>query len=550
MAAVRSPIAENTADSIFAPAPSYVVTTISDIAPGAAANCLTDGPSGGTGGSCSLRDALAAANLEGGGTITFDEIVFAASQPASARTITLGSAGTLNIPSNTAILGATAGSATNLVTVNGNNLFTVFTVDAGATATISGLTITNGNAGSGSGGAIFNSNDSTITMSNDTLSGNTASNGGGIYNNGTLTVSNSTLSGNTASDDGGGIYNEGATTVSNSTLSGNTASDGGGIFSSGSSTVILTNTIAAGNSQSSGGDCDGCGTQDSYNLISTSDNIIDLLLSPLQSNGISATLQTMMPLPGSPAIQAGDPSQLPAGTTIDERGFPRQTNSKLDLGAVQTNYTAVLLEQQPTDSLTYLTFFVPVTVEVLEINTNLVSPNNTDAVNVVPVTLTFSGGSSEISGTLTQTTSGGVATFNDLSISTVGTNYTLATNISVTPTFALSATSGTFNVTPNTITTLGTASQNAGNSYGQPVTLIAYVDTISPGSFGPPAFGSVTFYEGGTVLGTATLSPTTSSSSAAQFVWTARPLGQDTLTATYTGNPGLWAATVRLPRSR
>ena len=35
-----------------------------------------------------------------------------------------------------------------------------------------------------------------LTVSTSTLSGNSASNGGGIYNTGTLTVSSSTLSGN------------------------------------------------------------------------------------------------------------------------------------------------------------------------------------------------------------------------------------------------------------------------------------------------------------------------------------------------------------------
>ena len=45
-----------------------------------------------------------------------------------------------------------------------------------------------------------------LTISNGFKPGGS---GGGIYNNGgTLTVSNSTLSGNSADGDGGGIYNE------------------------------------------------------------------------------------------------------------------------------------------------------------------------------------------------------------------------------------------------------------------------------------------------------------------------------------------------------
>src|ERR1039457_2959224 len=42
----------------------------------------------------------------------------------------------------------------------------------------------------------------------------------------------------------------------------------------------------------------------------------------LQYNGIGATLQTMIPLPGSVAICAGKQSNIPTGATTDERGYP------------------------------------------------------------------------------------------------------------------------------------------------------------------------------------------------------------------------------------
>ena len=56
---------------------------------------------------------------------------------------------------------------------------------------------------------------------------------GGFYNNGRLSVSNSTISNNTASDyggDGGGIYNDhsGTVSVSKSTISNNLAYGGDG----------------------------------------------------------------------------------------------------------------------------------------------------------------------------------------------------------------------------------------------------------------------------------------------------------------------------------
>ena len=59
----------------------------------------------------------------------------------------------------------------------------MFQVDAGVTASLSGLTITGGNAGSG--GGLFN--DGTVTLTDATVSGNSAANsGGGLTNLGGL----------------------------------------------------------------------------------------------------------------------------------------------------------------------------------------------------------------------------------------------------------------------------------------------------------------------------------------------------------------------------
>jgi hypothetical protein len=79
------------------------------------------------------------------------------------------------------------------------------------TLTVSGSTLSNNTAGdpygdTGIGGAIYSGYKATATVTASTLSANSASSGGGVYNNGTLTVSGSTVSGNTA-DQGGGIYN-------------------------------------------------------------------------------------------------------------------------------------------------------------------------------------------------------------------------------------------------------------------------------------------------------------------------------------------------------
>src|SRR5262249_44190965 len=116
-----------TSNGITVSIPGLVVTSTADSGPG------------------TLRAVLATAAADGSANITFDPTVFATPQ-----TITLTS-GTLNIPSNTTITGATSGSGaslTDLVTVSGggsSSNFPVFTVNLGITgASITNLTIANG----------------------------------------------------------------------------------------------------------------------------------------------------------------------------------------------------------------------------------------------------------------------------------------------------------------------------------------------------------------------------------------------------------------------
>jgi hypothetical protein len=148
----------------------------------------------------------------------------------------------------------------SLVTASGNNSVTDFSIANGALVTLNGVTITAGNTAS-NGGGIYN-NGGILTVVNTTFGGNTAgADGGGIYNNsGTLTVvnttfGNSTFGGNTAGADGGGIYNNGGIlTVVNTIFEGNTAgADGGGIYNN-SGMVTLTNTTFLNNSAIFGND--------------------------------------------------------------------------------------------------------------------------------------------------------------------------------------------------------------------------------------------------------------------------------------------------------
>jgi hypothetical protein len=155
---------------------------------------------------------------------------------------------------------------------------------------------------------------------------------GAIYaDSGSVTITNSTITANTASQ-GGGVYRGVATLqVVHSTISGNVTTGGNGsgpgIFGN---IAYLQNTIVAGNTGSNK-DIDGVITTGAFNLIGG-----DPKLGPLQDNG--GPTPTMALLPGSPAIDAGDNTNAPEW---DQRGpgFPRIVNGTLDIGAFEVQPT-------------------------------------------------------------------------------------------------------------------------------------------------------------------------------------------------------------------
>ncbi|HEX4131744.1 MAG TPA: choice-of-anchor Q domain-containing protein [Pirellulales bacterium] len=191
----------------------------------------------------SLRDAIATANADAHNG-TSDTITFAAN--LNGQTITLSQA-TLELGAGGAGTGVISIVGAGQVTISGASAYTVFTVDAGVTASLQGLAITLGYSSADGGGII---NAGTLTVSNSTLNGNIALEGGGIDNTGTLTVSNTTIVGNTANGEGlnggAGIYNNGGTaTITNTFFSANLATGyyysnaggGGGIRNLGTMTV-------------------------------------------------------------------------------------------------------------------------------------------------------------------------------------------------------------------------------------------------------------------------------------------------------------------------
>jgi hypothetical protein len=189
-------------------------------------------------GAGTLREALT--NAANGDTINF----------SITGTITLTN-GVLLVTNNVTILGpGPAGLA-----VNGNGNSRVFRAQGGVSATIAGLTITNGKALGDFGGGIYNDH-STLTVSNCSLTGNSSRFGGSIYNDGvggtaSLSVTDSTISTNMAGIAGAGIFNNAISgsatlTVANTTFIGNfTASNGNGagIYNDGQSSGSAMLTV-------------------------------------------------------------------------------------------------------------------------------------------------------------------------------------------------------------------------------------------------------------------------------------------------------------------
>jgi hypothetical protein len=247
-----------------------------------------------------------------------------------------------------------------------------------------GNNATGTDGGEADGGGVYSAADTT-TITGSTLSGNEADSGGGgtgaeqfgagggAHLFGSNTIVNSTIANNKATGvgdaAGGGVYfGKGATgTLTNVTVAGNQANltgpagtgEGGGLDNNNGSVkeVTLVNTVVAGNTTitSAGSphspDIRGEFTSGGHNLIGIADGAnqqnnlpafsvpgdlagslaspLNAKLGPLQNNG--GPTQTMLPLPGSPLLGAGNGSLAPA---TDQRGLSRGGGAS-DIGAAQ-----------------------------------------------------------------------------------------------------------------------------------------------------------------------------------------------------------------------
>ncbi len=196
------------------------------------------------------------------------------------------------------------------------------------------------------GGAI--GNHGVLDVSGTTLATNHAGTSGGAlygYAGSTTTLTNVTVSANTATDFGGGVYLAVFTTsfatvnMTNVTLSGNSAATAGGIYADAGAQAFVNDTLIA--KGPSGANCSPS-VGGSWNLsddascgFGTGDGIADLRLGPLGLHG--GLTRTQLPKAGSPALDAGSSSGTPP---TDQRGIPRPQGTAVDVGAVERCQTA------------------------------------------------------------------------------------------------------------------------------------------------------------------------------------------------------------------
>ncbi|MDX6616328.1 MAG: hypothetical protein QOD60_1419 [Solirubrobacterales bacterium] len=226
----------------------------------------------GAGGSCSLREAVESANgnVDFGGcshTGSYGEDTI--NLPAGILALTGASGenanaqGDLDVTQTLTIAGAgnepdCAAASTSCI--DAGDLDRALDLRDGpspVSLTLRDLTIADGNAGAGDGGAISSlETDASLSLQRVSVLSSQAANGGAIRSDGGVTVTRSLLSDNSAAASGGGISQGGGSVLffwQGSMLSGNTAgSDGGGIGAASGVSANVYDSTVSGNEATAG----------------------------------------------------------------------------------------------------------------------------------------------------------------------------------------------------------------------------------------------------------------------------------------------------------
>ena len=200
-----------------------------------------------------------------------------------------------------------------------------------------------GNTASNYGGGMYN--DALLVITNCTISGNTASYAGGMYNRQSPALTNCILSGNVATYDGGAIHNGWYSDpfIQNCTISGNKAAFGGAIFNNWYASPTISNTIIFGNN-SGIFNAQANTVTITYSLVqgigsgtgNINGNINPMFVNPQSASAAPTTAGNYHLYPScSPAINMGNNSAVPTGITTDLNGNPRIFGTAVDMGAYE-----------------------------------------------------------------------------------------------------------------------------------------------------------------------------------------------------------------------
>lgn len=199
---------------------------------------------------------------------------------------------------------------------------------SGATLAINESTFIENSAGAGS---VIGTGSVNLTVNGSTFANNISGYGVIGYGGANMVVNNSTFTGNFGSGEGTVTFDQGGRiqTFNNCTISGNDTTNAGLLLYAEDGNITLNNTIVTGN----------IGNGDIFaalGVIKIGNNLTqgDPMLAPLGDYG--GPTQIMPPLPGSPAIEAGDSNSLPPDDFAhDQRGSVRVVGMNVDIGAVE-----------------------------------------------------------------------------------------------------------------------------------------------------------------------------------------------------------------------
>jgi len=273
---------------------------------------------------CTLREAVAA--VSSGTSVTFDGSL---------------AGGTISLSSEVYVdksLTLDGSSLSTPIKVSGGGSVRVFHTNSASRAYIENIEIIDGDASAG--GGIYNTG--LLTISESTISGNSAtSNGGGILNQGSLTLQESTLFSNSAFT-GSGIDSDGVLEVENSTIV-NNINNSGEAWVSNSTITSLNNDDVLYMENSLLSDCVSTGffLTNNHNMVESGAcspyKSGNAFLGSLADNGGPTHTRA---IPGySPAVNSGDDATC---ESTDQRGVTRPQWLHCDIGAYEYEPTLAL----------------------------------------------------------------------------------------------------------------------------------------------------------------------------------------------------------------